>query len=305
MRHAYLIIANQKKEQLKLLISLLDHPNNDIYLMIDKKSTWNDKDKSEFIEEATDSKVHILKSINIYWGGYELVEAELQLLKHSVSNHYDYYHLLSESDLPLASQSVIHSFFEKNNGKEFLTFSGAATQETLKERVRYHYHLPHLNYKNYPHNIGVRIFRKMDKIVQNSKDYWKDNNGDMEIGYGSQWFSITDDFARYILENEKWIFDSFSKGWLVDELFIHTLAINSIFKENIYDTNLIHDIPNEFQGNMRYINWWSGTPHTWDINSSEDIKELNLGKNLGHLFARKFDLTTDDISYIKKRVNDK
>lgn len=37
-KHAYLIMAHKDPEQLKLLISLLDDPRNDIFVHCDKKS---------------------------------------------------------------------------------------------------------------------------------------------------------------------------------------------------------------------------------------------------------------------------
>lgn len=67
LKHAYLIIANQKFSQLKFLLRTLD-----------------------------DSQI----------------VAELYLFKKAISRQsYFYYHLLSGQDLPLYSQSYIHSFF--------------------------------------------------------------------------------------------------------------------------------------------------------------------------------------------------
>lgn len=45
---------------------------------------------------------------------------------------------------------------------------------------------------------------------------------------------------------------------------------------------------NEFQGNLRYINWWSGPqyPKVW---GTEDYNELAQAKEKGYIFARKFD----------------
>lgn len=305
MRHAYLIIAHSQIAQLKLLVKLLDHPDNDIYIMFDQKAFLSEEDQQAIEKSASLSNCLFLPRIDIYWGGYELVEAELQLLSFAVPHHYDYYHLLSEADLPLRDQETIHAFFAENQGKEFLTFSGAANQQQLQERVRYVYHYPHLNTKNYPHHIGVKVFRKCDRLIQAHRNRWREQNGDLPIGYGSQWFSITHQLATYILEQKQWIWDSFSKGWLTDELFIHTLVLNSELMKNVYDARPIHDKPDEFQGNLRYINWWSGTPHIWDIHDEQDIAQLNQGIELGHLFARKFKLSIDDIKDIEQKITEK
>ena len=38
MRHAYLIIAHAQWDQLERLLRLLDHPDNDLYIHIDRKA---------------------------------------------------------------------------------------------------------------------------------------------------------------------------------------------------------------------------------------------------------------------------
>lgn len=44
MKHAFLIIAHSQYELLSVLVNLLDHPNNDIYILIDKKASLPSKD---------------------------------------------------------------------------------------------------------------------------------------------------------------------------------------------------------------------------------------------------------------------
>lgn len=40
-KHAYLIIAHNKFEQLAFLVSLLDYKHHDIYILVDKKSDFS------------------------------------------------------------------------------------------------------------------------------------------------------------------------------------------------------------------------------------------------------------------------
>lgn len=238
-------------------------------------------------------------------GGYTLVEAELQLLDAAASNGpYDYYHLLSGSDLPLASQEFIHQFFDCHQGKEFLTFSEAGGYDKIYQRVKFHYHQSKwtMRYANHPFKqLRIRLFRKCDITYQKylGLDYWKKINGDKVLKYGSQWFSITDDLVHYVLSKRDWIKQSFQYSYLCDELFLHTLVYHSPFYERVYIKQPVQDIPNELQGNLRYINWWDGTPYTWSISSERDCQQLALGIRLGHLFARKFDLSKEEIQQLK------
>ena len=43
MKQAYLIIAHNKVEQLKFLLSLLDYEKHDIFILFDKKAKINEK----------------------------------------------------------------------------------------------------------------------------------------------------------------------------------------------------------------------------------------------------------------------
>lgn len=106
-KHAYLIMAHNNFSQLQTLIELLDDPQNDIYLHVDKNAVTFQADRIR----ARQSNVTLIKRIRINWGGHSQIECELNLLKASVPNHYEYYHLLSGLDLPLKTQAEIHSFF--------------------------------------------------------------------------------------------------------------------------------------------------------------------------------------------------
>lgn len=50
----------------------------------------------------------------VTWGGYSQINAELLLLQLATeSGIYQYYHLISGSDLLIQTQDVFHDFFEK------------------------------------------------------------------------------------------------------------------------------------------------------------------------------------------------
>lgn len=58
-------------------------------------------------------------------GGVSQIECELLLLKTAISKgKYDYLHLLSGDDLPVKNNDEIDSFFEVNNGKQYIAVTG-------------------------------------------------------------------------------------------------------------------------------------------------------------------------------------
>lgn len=121
-KHAYLIIAHNKFEQLKMLCEMLDFEQNDIYMHIDAHVT--DFDADSFRPSLRHSKMKFAERTRVNWGGYSQIQAELNLLKAAANSgeDYSYYHLLSGADLPLRPAQEIWGFFEQR-GTEFIHFS--------------------------------------------------------------------------------------------------------------------------------------------------------------------------------------
>ena len=65
-KHAYLIVAHQNEWQLQKLLTMIDFPRNDIYLLFDRKSPLSQNFK---IPQLFYSKLTVLEPINIFWGG--------------------------------------------------------------------------------------------------------------------------------------------------------------------------------------------------------------------------------------------
>lgn len=286
MKHAYLIIANRNINQLQTLLDLLDDSRNDIFLMIDKKSQIN-----ENLLSTKHSNLNLTKRIDIYWGDYSLIQAEIDLFDkaYNSENDYSYYHLISGMDLPLQSQDYIHSFYDNNPNMEFFTLSDMVSQKELEKRMGKYYFHHHFRTKN----VFFKAINKLQKLfyslsASNSNDY---------IYFGSQWCSVDDEFVGFLLENKNEIYEKYSKGFIVDELYkVNLLMNNDYFRKKIFYAEPVHNKPNDFQGNLRYINWWDGSPKVWKI---DDYEELEKAKEQGYLFSRKFDDTVDS-NIIKK-----
>lgn len=64
-RHAYLILAHNQVEILKLLLNRLDVPENDIYIHLDLKSDIKIEDLKAEVKNA---KIFFADRISIQWG---------------------------------------------------------------------------------------------------------------------------------------------------------------------------------------------------------------------------------------------
>lgn len=104
MKHAFLIIAHDNWEQVKMLLHAIDSNCADIFIHV------NEKVQMPSIRDVGGSvkKSHIYWSDRkkIVWGEYGILDASISLLKKAKQvSQYDYYHLLSGSDLPLKGMS--------------------------------------------------------------------------------------------------------------------------------------------------------------------------------------------------------
>lgn len=274
-KHAYLIIAHNEFNILKILLSMLDDERNDIYLHFDKKVVNINWD--EF--QTQKSQLIILdKRVDVRWGDLSQIKVELLLFETAYnSGEYLYFHLLSGVDLPIKTQDYIHHFFDVNNGREFVGYSPL----TMTSRVlKYHLFTRYLKQSN----IITRIIRHFCFSIQDCLYYQRKE--DITFYRGCNWVSITPNLVSVILKRKEFILKRFKYTYCCDEFFIHSILQDSVLKDNIYNSE------DEFIGCMRLIDWDRGSPYVW---KNEDFQEL---KNSVKLFARKF--CTEDMEIVRK-----
>ncbi len=286
-KHAYLIMAHNNFEQLKLLIDVLDHERVDIFIHIDKKSDFRDYDSLK--AHAKRSYIDIFSEVSVYWSDYSLTECEFVLLEHAHRNGpYEYYHLISNADFPLKSQQKILDFFDANKGKEFVTFRFPMNlwpfrnKQYTTEHKYYHFMTKSLRTGNKFVDVSsycieyflvfLQFLLRVDRI-----------KGKYVPCKGSNWWSITQDLADYIISQKEWIEKNFKHTRASDEVFVSVLVYNSEFNERRY--NMSNECPCD--GNQRLIDWKRGFPYSFNINDYDEVISSNL------MFVRKTNMKTD------------
>lgn len=274
-KHAFLVIAHKDDYTLETLLTLLDHPNNDIFLHMDLK---NDEFKElKYKKKLKHSDLISIPRINISWGGYTQIKAEIALLEVALKRKvdYKYYHLLSGEDLPIKSMPFIHDFYEQNFPKNFVRFEKETF--TYTNRVRFYYPLQDLLGRN----RFNKIFNKLSIPIQRLLNIKR--NTEIEFQKGTQWFSITEQLVKYILERKVWIEDTFKNTLCGDEIFLQTLIHSSEFRNTLFHKKYDNDL----KAIMRYIDWDRGNPYIFKLS---DFDELIKSP---YLFARKFNSEID------------
>lgn len=274
-KHAFLITAHKSLPLLKTLLSLLDHPRVDFYLHWDKKS--GPVPLQELKDQLHHSALFVIPSISVNWGGYSQIRAELSLLS-AAGGDYAYLHLLSGVDLPLKPVDRILSFFDENAGKEFVHFDAPRMKEEFYDRFSvYHFFQEKEQRSRFWNKVEWRLV-----LLQKKLGVSRLKKDDTVFGKGANWFSITGEFAAYLLSRKDMIRRYFKYSRCCDEVFLQTCLMRSPFYQNLYRTRCDDD----YHAVMRYIDWQRGSPYTFREGDERDLFSSD------YLFARKFDETT-------------
>lgn len=286
-KHAYLILAHNEFDLLEKLVKFLDDERNDIYIHIDKKISGFDFDK--FSDLSQYSNIEFVPRVSVKWGDISMVKAEYTLLCAAMKNKsYDYLHLLSGVDVPLKNLDEISDYFEAHKGTEFVNISQKKLRPVEYDRVRaYHFAAGRRNLFN-------RAITKAESTLSHILKIDRAKN--LDVRRGSQWFSITGDFAKYLIRQKDFVMKQFNHTLIPDEFFVQTVFVSSPFKDNACDLKS----GNSCSDPIRYTDWERGAPYTFTINDYDELISC------GCLFARKFSGNTDSqiIEKLYKRAMD-
>lgn len=278
-KHAVLIIAHNNIWTLKKIIKILDSEYFDFFIHIDKKSNIDfSKELQGFSKK---SQLYIYKEIDVRWADFTQVECELLLLKKALDTDqkYSYYHLISGVDMPIKNAREIYNFFESNYGKEFVHFQNNKISNSKLSWLKYYYIFGRISRKS----KMLKLLDRISVIFQRILFVNRLRTCDKKIMTGANWFSITDEFANYILDNEQFIYKTFKYTRSADELFLQTLLYNSKFVNNLYN----NDFNDNYDACMRLIDWKRGNPYVFGVDDLQMILNSNC------MFARKFDERKD------------
>lgn len=274
-KHAYLIMAFNEFELLGAQLRLLDHVRNTLFIHIDKKAKV---DISHFKNIVKYSDIYFVDRMDVSWGGFTQVQCELNLIKSALSvGEFRYLHILSGTDLPIKTNEYILDFFDKNDGKEFISFDEITEQsKEFYDRFKFYYIFQDKFGKRYKFITRLQILLiRFEKLVKINRI----KNNELDFRKGMNWVSITSELAEHIVDKEKEIQKIFSKGWCVDEVFLQTFAWNSPFKSKITGQS------------MRYIDWNRGSPYTFKNKDFDELFQSDM------LFARKFSYQEKELIY--------
>lgn len=282
---AYFLLVHRYPNQFKRLFRAIYSPLNEYLVHIDKRAgPALRRELGKFLKDYPNAS--LLKSQNVVWGGYSMVETELrgmkQLLKQS--SKWDHFINLSGQDFPLKTQSTIRKFLKVNKGKDFIL-----TANQKNER---------LNTLNRIENYFVESDNGFS-----GKPFKRAYLRGVTPYIGGQWKILSRLTVEFFTNNSKVDkFITYYKNTLIpDESFFQTVIMNSGLEERVIsdDKRAIIWIPDIALKNKGSI-----------INKEDTQSQIESGKiklrpktylkadlkyllSSRALFARKFDETVD------------
>jgi hypothetical protein len=236
MRIAYLILAHRQPQHVGALIKQLDDGNARFFLHIDAKS-----DIAAFRQAMRSERAVLLdQRLPIHWGGWNMVQATLNLLRRAhQEGESTYYQLLSDSCYPLKSNTEIAAKLGRGD------FNYLTINEPMKPGSDFNYRLIYRpsDSRQMRRLLESPILNKLkvpvyfDRFVQYARRQ-QDRFSRRQLPPGVkpykgwQWWCLTHACTRHVLDytdaNPEFV--RFFRSMLVpDESFFHTIIANSEF----------------------------------------------------------------------------
>lgn len=220
MKVAYFIMAHHKPGMLLRLVNAIYSEENIYLIHIDSGANKELHQLARNLEQSNPN-IRILPSRFLSWGGWSLVQAELDAMNYLLNwdIEWDYYINLSGQDFPLVKQEQLKDFLSKANGANFLDSRPTNSVPNQKELTQSHYHI-----------------EDCGKIINlgNRKSFEEYFAPHIEPYYGSQWKIITRNFAEYAATSylSFEMQDYFRYTLIPDEAFFQTLLLNGDYKSS-------------------------------------------------------------------------
>jgi hypothetical protein len=293
MRIAYIISAYKAADLLIRLVHRLHTPTSIILIHVDKRT-----DHKQYTEMIVGVKhltnVVFLKRHNCHWGDFGHVRATLKGLAYLCDGNvnFDHVFLLTGQDYPIKPNTYIESLLSKESGREFLSyyvFPNKAWGENggMRRIEQWHFRFledwPVKFLRAFVHFPSEREFNsKVKSLIYSSvnKLFAKRTlPGNMKPFGGPGYWCLTRACAEFIHDfvqkNSRFI-RFFRYVDIPDEIFFHTIILNSSFAPNVVNDDLRCIDISEGRG-----------PRIWQKRDLEILAQSN------GLFARKFDSAVD------------
>jgi hypothetical protein len=265
LRFAYIISAYRNLGQVARLVRRLQADGVSFVVHVDKKT-----DRRAYVDLVSSLEdlpsVHFLERHTCHWGGFGHVRATLKGIDQLLGQgaRFDYAILLTGQDYPIKSNDYIDRFFETERPKSFMAFS-RLPRDSWSPRGGLG-RIEHRHLRFYGHHVRSPLRRRFPAGLR-------------PYGGGAYWCLSCEciEYVAHFVARRPDVVSFFRHVDIPDEIFFHTILLNSELRETIVNDNL------------RHIDWTQGRRPA--ILGVRDFEALAASPKL---FARKFDMNQDE-----------
>lgn len=275
---AILILVHNNFNQVCALTNLLGRAF-EIYIHVDSDN--QDLFKSLIGEYTANNNVHIYSEVNVHWGSWSIVKAEILLMRHALSNpNVNYLHLISGQDWPIKNVYDIQYFYEEHLDTIYMSYKKAKDEKSNTLEPMIWWQKYYFNYDTVPRRtLFGKIYHRVLLLIQTlfRVNKFRKLGIPLTIYRGSNWIDIPTDVCKYAIDYlyaHKNLLKLFQTGFCSDEFWLQTILCNSD-----YCSNIIND-------NYRYIKWKKQNESFPAILDNRDYNDIISSNSF---FMRKID----------------
>lgn len=252
MKHTILIMFHKNMEHLIHIISSFSGKDDfSIYIHVDKKYRMTTAEIARI--RGFRAVRGVFSEYHINWGGFNLLKAELLLMREAVrDDHAGYVHLISGQDFPVKKHVDFLNYFEANKGREFLeyrVYPNPEWENGTRSRIEHFFPFDWFNCKT---ASGLGAINRIINLQKRLKIRRKPPGQFSQMYGGSTWFSLSRECVRYILEETAGrpaFYNRLKYTFVPEELYIPTVVLNSPFGGAVVNDNLRYIIWQNRNGN--------------------------------------------------------
>jgi hypothetical protein len=283
MKIAYLVLCHADPQYIARMCRKLMEGNsqNSVFLHVDRKSTMM-QELSQLLAGAA-QVFFTPHRVPVYWGGYSLVQATLELMRQSMAQgDYDRFVLLQGADYPIKSSAEIDQFFTRHADTEFIKACDATASKSpyLYSRARYRLFCDRPTFLKKAWN---RLTRLLDLKLHSG--HLSVEGQDWHVYWGCAQIALTRNCVSHILkfENNQTLRSYFGKTFAADELYFHTIVFNSSFRERTSEGGVHAETPGLRLVDMRNLCYFE-YPRSVTTLAAADFERL---RRVPELYIRK------------------
>jgi len=221
---AYLVLAHHDPIHLEKLVKAIDYKAH-IFIHLDQKTNID-----SYIHIAEMKSVDFISErIKVYWGGFSMIKAILNLIKAALASKENFSHLvlLSGSDYPIKPISTFYDFLKSYPDRQFIKLTNLNKSPEPSERRLTNYWFMDPFQPFYNDRFFRQLLQKLFHLGVTRKPL-----SNVLPAWGSQWWAITPECAAFILqylEQNPAFLNFYKYSHAPDEHFFHTIVTNSPF----------------------------------------------------------------------------